>query len=117
MIKVIVQGLHLEVTEALNSHVQEQVGKVVDNFESIIVEDIVVTLGVNNHHSHLNSVTIKVPVKGNDVVVDGTYDDMYKSITEVSQKASRLLRKTKDKMKSHKGKDKRLSQEIEEEEL
>ena len=107
MVKVTVQGLHLEITESLEQHVQEQVGKFVENFEAVIVEDVSVSLGVDSHHSHLNTVTIKVPVKGNDVVVEGHDADMYKAITATAQKAGRSVRKIKEKAQHRKGKDKR----------
>lgn len=107
MTKIKVQGLNVEVTEALETHTQEQLGKLIANFESIIVEDITVTLDVDAHHSHIQKATIKVPVRGNDVVVDDQESDMYKAITSATQKAIRSVRKVKEKSQHKKGGNKR----------
>lgn len=111
MSKVLVQGIHVEVTEAIESHATEQFKKVLDHFESLVVENIEMKVEVSNHHSHINVVSVKVPVPGNDIQITEEGDDMYAVISSVAQKVHRKLRKIKEKSNSKTGHNKRDIQE------
>ncbi len=105
--KAIVKGVNVEVTGAMSVHVEEQMANSFQKFENVIVEDVLVTLTVNEHHACKNSVTVRVPIAGNDVVVTEEGDDMYGVISGALDKAARSLRKKKERVQSHKGLDKR----------
>ena len=116
MVKIKTSGLHFTITPALEEHAQEQFSKVAENFEALIVEDITVTMAVDTHHKHINKVTVKVPLKGNDVVVNDEGTDMYKVITAAARKVARSVRKNKERVTAHTGKDKRaITDDVDEE--
>lgn len=105
--KVLVQGINVDVTDAIESHTQDQFKKVFEHFDSLIVEQITAKLKVSTHHSHINEITLQIPIPGNDITIEDSGDDMYKVISSVAQKANRKLRKVKEKMSAKSGRDKR----------
>lgn len=107
MSKLIVQGQKVEVTEAMEAHAKEQFERVFNHFENFIVEDVTLRLGVNVHPSHITTASVLIPVRGNDISIEVTGDEMYKTITEVARKAERQLRKHKEKNNPRTGIDKR----------
>ena len=72
------------------------------------VEDIEVKVEVNTKKSHV--VTVKVPVSGDDIVIEEEGEEMYPVITSISQKVHRKLRKVKEKQSAKGGRDKRSDQ-------
>lgn len=103
MAKVIVQGINLEVTDALKTQCQDHFGKVIDSFENFVVEDVVVRLEVEKEEQ---KASVTIPVKGNDIVITTSSSDMYATISELASKASRQLRKHKEKAQARGTKDK-----------
>lgn len=98
MKKIISKTHNIEMTDALESAVSSEFSTVIDNFESLVVEDIIVTLETNqNQKTDKHQVTVRIPVTGNDVVLTSKGDDMYKVISESAHLATRQMRKLKTK--------------------
>lgn len=108
MSKILVQGRDIEVTESLENHVQEQFSKALAHFEALVVETVEVTLKVE---SNVNTASVHVPVAGNDIQIAENGEDMYQVITSLAHKATRKLRKIKEKANQKSGLDKRQQPE------
>ncbi len=95
---IVVNGRHMEVTDALKSYASEKVAKV----EKYLPEgsEAVVTLGVEKFR-HKAEVLIKV----NGILIQAheETEEMYSSIDKVMDKLGRQVRKYKEKLKGHKG--------------
>lgn len=101
--------LNFPATAALNEHVDNHTTKLVKTFEHFISGDVILTLSVDAHHSHLNNAKIQIPVAGKeDIVIEDQGDDMYVLITRITEKALRSVRKIKEKQTSHKVVDKNV---------
>lgn len=105
MTQITSKAVHVSMTDSLRSAIEDAFSPVLDNFESLIVENITVTVdSKDSQATEKATVKARVPVKGNDVMVEVTGDDMYRAIEDAAQKATRLMRKHKERF-SKKGGD------------
>lgn len=98
MTNIKTKAVHIPMTDALESSVQEHFSAVLEHFEAHIVEDIQVTLIDHSAQSTEKAeVKVHVPLKGNDVHVTHKDQDMYKAIEEAAKVVAAKLRKNKGK--------------------
>jgi ribosomal subunit interface protein len=98
MTQIISKAVHISMTEAINNAIQDSFSPVLDNFEALVVEDIVVTIEDHSSQSTGKSeVKVRVPVKGNDIFVTAEGEDMYKTISEAASKTTKQMRNLKQK--------------------
>ena len=111
MTNVTVQGIHVEVTDSIKDHIDEQFSKILEYFEDHITGNVEIKISVNRHHAHLKSGSVKVPVVGAPLHFEEEGKDMYKVLTTLADKTERQLRKLKDKKQVKSGIDKRMQEE------
>lgn len=98
MTKIISKAVHTTMTSAIDNAIQDSFSPVLDNFDSLIVEDVVVTIESQNSQSTAKSkVKVRIPVKGNDIFVTAEGQDMYKTISEAASKATKQMRNLKQR--------------------
>lgn len=98
MTQIISKAVHISMTEALRTAIEDSFQPILDNFEQLVVEDITVTVDSKQGQStEKSTVKVRIPVRGNDVFVEETGDDMYKVIENTAATATRQLRKHKEK--------------------
>lgn len=90
--RVSIAGRHLEMTDALKSHVEERLDKVRSHFDKVIDVDVVLSV---EKHRHIAEVT----VHANGVRIHGkeSSGDMYASVDTVVEKIDRQILKFKDR--------------------
>lgn len=90
--RVSIAGRHLDMTEALKSHVESRLDKVRNHFDKVIDVDVVLSV---EKHRHIAEVTLHA----NGVRIHGkeTSTDMYASVDQVVDKIDRQIRKFKDR--------------------
>eukprot|EP01025_Chloroclados_australasicus_P037626 TRINITY_DN38465_c0_g1_i1.p1 TRINITY_DN38465_c0_g1~~TRINITY_DN38465_c0_g1_i1.p1 ORF type:complete len:261 (-),score=29.60 TRINITY_DN38465_c0_g1_i1:183-965(-) len=104
-VKIITQGRHMEVTDAIKKYVEDKIGKAVSPFESQ-VREVDVTLSVRGGDtptkgSKQQATQVTVYTTRNAVVrAQDVEDNLYASIDLVCDKVSRKLRKIKEKIKN-----------------
>lgn len=93
LMKIIITGKNLEVSEGLRNAVEEKIGKL----EKYFAEDTVakVTLSVERDRQKIE---VTIPVKGNIIRSEQTSSDMYVSIDLVQEIIERQLKKYKKKL-------------------
>lgn len=103
-VKVVIQGINVEITPAIRQHVEDKVQKVVSHFEAAVKEvDVKVSVrpkdGAKREKGHhVQSTEIVVYTKKHGVVrVADQEDNLYASIDLVTDKLQRKLRKIKEK--------------------
>ncbi len=97
---VSVVGKHFQITDAIRNYVFEKISKVERLTDSII--DVIVTLDSQKLEQ---SCTILMNFIYFHIKVSGHTDNMYSAIDKASDRAVHLVRKYKDKLKSHRFKD------------
>lgn len=98
MTQIISKAVHISMTDALRTAIEDSFSPILDHFEQLVVEDITVTVDSKQGQStEKSTVKARVPVRGNDIFVEETGDDMYKVIEDAAAVATRQLRKHKEK--------------------
>jgi ribosome hibernation promoting factor len=95
---IVVNGRHMEITDALKSYASEKVSKV----DKYLPEgtEAVVTLEVEKFR---HKAEVQLKVNGILIQAHEETEEMYASIDKVMDKIGRQVRKYKEKLKGHKG--------------
>jgi len=95
---IVINGRHMEITDALKSYTSEKVSKV----EKYLPEgtEAVVTLEVEKFR---HKAEVQLKVNGLLIQAHEETEEMYSSIDKVMDKIGRQVRKYKEKLKGHKG--------------
>ena len=88
-----VSGHHVEITEAMQAHVEEKMGKISRHFDNVTKAQV--TLTVENDERHRAEATIHV--SGADMNASADSDDMYAAIDAMIDKLDRQVLKHKEK--------------------
>jgi putative sigma-54 modulation protein len=91
-----ITGHHVAVTPALRSYVESKLERVIRHFDHVI--DVGVILGVEKL-KHRAEVTLHV--RGKDIFVETTQDDMYAAIDTLLDKLDRAVLKHKSRTLAH----------------
>ncbi len=99
---IIVNGRHLEITEALRNYAVEKIGK----FEKYLsnINEAIVTLSVEKYR-HKAEVLLKV--NGVMIQAEGTTGEVYSAIDGVVEKLEKQVLRYKEKLQSHRKGEKR----------
>jgi ribosomal subunit interface protein len=98
MITIKSKSVHVAMTDSLQEAIESHFSTILDNFESYVVEDIIVTL-IDHSSQSTNKAEVKVhvPITGNDVHLTHKGEDMYKTIEEASKIVLKQMRKNKER--------------------
>lgn len=100
-VKMVVQGLHIELTPSIKQYAEEKVGKAVSHFEGAIKEvdvKLSVSGGDAGHGKRRQRTEVTLYTLRNGIVrAEDVEDNMYASIDLVCDRLTRKLRKVKDK--------------------
>ncbi|MFO7974475.1 MAG: ribosome-associated translation inhibitor RaiA [Candidatus Hydrogenedentota bacterium] len=91
-----ISGRHMEITDALRSHVKTRLEKLKGHFDKVIDADVVLSV---EKHRHVAEVTLHA----NGIRIHGEESsaDMYSSVDAVVAKLEKQIRKYKDRVKRH----------------
>lgn len=99
MTKFVIQGINLEITDAIHSHVQRKLGKVMNNFQDL-ANKIDVNLSVPRNSKGPARQVSEVTVYANGTVIraEEKHENLYASIDLVADKLTRQLKRYKDRI-------------------
>lgn len=102
---IIINGRHLEITQALKNYAEEKIGK----FEKYLsnISEAVVTLSVEKYR-HKAEVLLKV--NGVLIQAEGVTGEVYSAIDEVVEKLEKQVKKYKGKLKLYRKGEKRSAE-------
>jgi putative sigma-54 modulation protein len=91
-----ISGRHMEITDALKSHVETRLDKLRGHFDRVIDAEVVLSV---EKHRHVAEVTLHA----NGIRIHGKESsaDMYSSVDAVVAKLEKQIRKYKDRVKRH----------------
>ena len=95
--KINLSGHHIEITEALQTYVEEKMSRLSRHFDNIT--NAQVTLSVEKLRQKAEA---DIHLAGGEVFAAHEHDDMYAAIDGMVDKLDRQIIKHKEKMKSHK---------------
>lgn len=98
MLKMVVQGRNIDVTDSIHGYVQEKIEKAVAHFSHLTSEvDINLSVERNPRISHNHSAEVTIYANGKVIRAQESSANMYASIDRVADKISRQLRKFKER--------------------
>ena len=112
LMRYVIRGGNIEVTEALKNAIYEKIGKLQRYFTPDTEVHVTFSVEKENH-----KVEVTIPMKGNLVRAEQSSGDMYTSIDRVEEVIERQLRKYKNKLVDQKQSAQSLSQIFIEEEI
>ena len=94
--QISVSGQHMDVTEALKSHVEEKMQKINRHFDYVTNTHVVLLVEKNRHHAEAT-----INGKGSQFHATAEAEDMYAAIDAMTHKLDRQLQKHKEKSNNH----------------
>lgn len=94
--QVNITGLHLEVTDALRSYVDEKFERLARHFDRIIAVQVILQVEKLKQKAEAT-----LHVAGREVVANAEHEDMYAAIDLLADKLDRQLIKHKEKQLDH----------------
>jgi putative sigma-54 modulation protein len=93
-------GKHIQVTDAIKNYVLEKIGKI-EHFADRVI-DVIVTLDTQKLE---HSCALRMDFLHFHIKVHASTDNLYSAIDKATDRLSRLIRKYKTKLQSHRAKD------------
>lgn len=94
--QIAISGQHLDITEALHSHVSEKVEKIVRHFDHLTNTNVVLQVEKTRHMAEAT-----INTKGATLHASSTSDNMYTAIDLLMEKLDRQVIKHKEKLTDH----------------
>jgi len=91
-----ITGHHVDITEGLNTAVNNTLNKIIKHYPDIESVDAILTV-----EKHEQKAEAKVHFLGQDLVATASSQDLYTSIADLKNKLEALLQKRKSTVKSH----------------
>ncbi|VEP12942.1 Ribosome hibernation promotion factor [Hyella patelloides LEGE 07179] len=96
--KLLIQGNNIEVTDAINNHVQQKVEKAVRHFHNLTTKvDVHLSVASHNRANDTHQAEVTVYANGTVIRAQESSENLYASIDMVADKIARQLRKYKEK--------------------
>ncbi len=106
MNNILIEANNIELTESMSESIKTKLIGDLENYESFIVEQVRVTVEAKLEQATDNfSVSIRVPVKGNDLFSSGIGECMQQALADATSGISRQFRKLKTKTMSQRHKE------------
>ena len=96
-----ISGHHLEVTPALREYVLTKLERITRHFDQVV--DITVLLSVEKlkEKERRQKAEVTVHVKGKDIFVEQSHEDLYAAIDQLMDKLDRQVGRHQDKLQDH----------------
>lgn len=98
--QISISGHHVEITEALHSHVTSKLEKIVRHFDHLTDTNVILVVEKNRHTAEAT-----INAKGTTFHASSESDDMYAAIDSMAQKLDRQVIKHKEKLTDHRSND------------
>jgi len=96
-----ISGHHLEVTPALREYVLTKLERVTRHFDQVVDITVLLSIEKNKEKERRQKAEVTVHVKGKDIFVEQTHEDLYAAIDQLMDKLDRQVCRHKDKLQDH----------------
>lgn len=105
MMKVVIQGKNVEITDAMHDYVHQKIERAVSHFSQLTSEvDVNLSVERNPRISECQAAEVTLYANGTVIRAEESSKNMYASIDRVADKLSRKLRKYKERNGVHRTK-------------
>jgi putative sigma-54 modulation protein len=96
-----ISGHHLEVTPALREYVLTKLDRVTRHFDQVVDINVLLSVEKNKEKERRQRAEVTVHVKGKDIFVEQTHEDLYAAVDQLIDKLDRQVCRHKDKVQDH----------------
>jgi putative sigma-54 modulation protein len=96
-----ISGHHLEVTPALREYVITKLEKVTRHFDQVVDINVLLTVEKLKEKELRQRAEVTVHVKGRDIFVEQSHEDLYAAIDQLMDKLDRQVCRHKDRLQDH----------------
>jgi putative sigma-54 modulation protein len=94
--QITITGHHVEITDGIREAVNNKLGKLQNSFPDLASMAVIVTVEKNQQNAEVSTHYL-----GQDITAKASAADLYQAIAEISSKLTRLMKRQKEKVKSH----------------
>jgi putative sigma-54 modulation protein len=96
-----ISGHHLDVTPALRAYVSTKLDRVTRHFDQVVDINVLLTVEKLREKERRQRAEVTVHVKGRDIFVEQSHEDLYAAIDQLVDKLDRQVCRHKDRVQEH----------------
>ena len=96
-----ISGHHLDVSPALREYVLAKLEKVTRHFDQVVDVTVLLTVEKNTEKDRRQKAEVTLHVKGRDIFVEQSHEDLYAAIDQLMDKLDRQVMRHKDRVQDH----------------
>jgi putative sigma-54 modulation protein len=96
-----ISGHHLDVTPALRAYVSTKLDRVTRHFDQVVDINVLLTVEKLREKERRQRAEVTVHVKGRDIFVEQSHEDLYAAIDQLVDKLDRQVCRHKDRVQDH----------------
>jgi putative sigma-54 modulation protein len=96
-----ISGHHLEVTPSLREYVLTKLDRVTRHFDQVVDINVLLTVEKQKEKERRQKAEVTVHVKGRDIFVEQSAEDLYAAIDQLMDKLDRQVCRHKDRLQDH----------------
>lgn len=96
-----ISGHHLEVSPALREYVMTKLDRVTRHFDQVVDVSVVLSVEKLKEKERRQKAEVNLHVKGRDIFVESSHEDLYAAIDELMDKLDRQVIRHKDRVQDH----------------
>jgi putative sigma-54 modulation protein len=101
LMNLTISGHHLDVTPALREYVLTKLERVTRHFDQVVDISVLLTVEKLKEKERRQKAEVTLHVKGKDIFVEQSHEDLYAAIDQLMDKLDRQVCKHKDKLQDH----------------
>jgi putative sigma-54 modulation protein len=96
-----ISGHHLDVTPALREYVLTKLDRVTRHFDQVVDINVLLSIEKLKEKERRQKAEVTVHVKGRDIFVEQSHEDLYAAIDQLVDKLDRQVCRHKDRVQDH----------------
>jgi putative sigma-54 modulation protein len=96
-----ISGHHLEVTASLREYVLTKMERITRHFDQVVDISVLLSVQRNREKASRQKAEVTLHIKGKDIFVEQTHEDLYAAIDQLIDKLDRQVGRHKEKMQNH----------------
>jgi len=102
LMNLTISGRHLEVTNSLREYVLAKLDRVTRHFDQVVDINVLLTVQKQiKERDRRQRAEVAVHMKGKDIFVESSHEDLYAAIDELMDKLDRQVCRHKDRLQNH----------------
>jgi putative sigma-54 modulation protein len=101
LMNLTISGHHLEVSSALREYVVNKLERITRHFDQVVDINVLLSIEKNKEKDRRQKAEVTLRVKGKDIFVEQSHEDLYAAIDQLMDKLDRQVVRYKTKVQDH----------------